>query len=56
MWTLTNIFWLATKELRSLFRDPVMLALIVWGFSLNVYLHAASTTMELHNGALAVVD
>ena len=53
---LVNIFWLGGKELHSLFRDPVLLALIVWGFSLNVYLQAASTTQELHNGAIAVVD
>ncbi len=56
MQSLSNIFWLGTKELRSLFHDPVLLALIVWGFSLNVYLQAASTTQELHDGALAVVD
>jgi|SRR6185437_15595240 len=56
MHRLANIFWLGTKELRSLFRDPVLLALIVWGFSLNVYLQASSTTQELHNGSLAIVD
>jgi ABC-2 type transport system permease protein len=56
MQTLANIFWLGRKELRSLFRDPVLLALILWGFSLNVYLQAASTTQELHNGAIGVVD
>lgn len=53
---LGNIFWLGTKELRSLFRDPVLLALIIWGFSLNVYLQASSTSQELHNASLGVVD
>lgn len=53
---LANIFWLGTKELRSLSRDWVLLALIMWGFSLNIYLHAESGGQELRNGAIAYVD
>ena len=30
MTAFSNIVWLATKELRSLLRDFVMIALIVW--------------------------
>jgi ABC-2 type transport system permease protein len=51
-----NIFWLGTKELRSVARDPVLIVLIVWGFSLNVYLHASGSSQELNNGSIAYVD
>jgi ABC-2 type transport system permease protein len=53
---LANIFWLGTKEIRSLLRDPVLIALIIWAFSLDVYLHAGATSQELHNASLGIVD
>ena len=37
---LENIFWLGTKELRSFFSDFVLLALIVYAFSLAVIAQA----------------
>lgn len=54
--SLTNIFWLGTKELRSFVRDYVLLGLVIWAFSLAVYAQAQSRSQELHNGAIAIVD
>jgi len=52
----SNIFWLGTKELRSFFRDWVLLALVIYQFSLAVLAQAQSNAQELHNASLAVVD
>ena len=56
MRVLANIFWLGTKELRSFFRDWVLLGLVTYSFSLAVMAQAQSTSQELHNASLAVVD
>jgi ABC-2 type transport system permease protein len=56
MHTLTNIYWLGTKELRSFFRDWVLLGLVVYSFSLAVIAQAQSNSQELRNAALAIVD
>jgi ABC-2 type transport system permease protein len=53
---LSNIFWLGTREIRSFFRDWVLLALVVYSFSLAVMAQAQSSSQELHNASLAVVD
>ena len=53
---LGNIFHLGVKELRSLYRDPVLLALIVWAFSLSVYTEATGMSQELQNAPIAIVD
>jgi ABC-2 type transport system permease protein len=56
MHTLSNIYWLGTKELRSFFRDWVLLGLVVYSFSLAVTAQAQSNSQELHNASLAIVD
>lgn len=56
MLMLSNIFWLGTREIRSFFRDWVLLALVVYSFSLAVMAQAQSSSQELHNASLAVVD
>jgi ABC-2 type transport system permease protein len=53
---LSNIYWLGTKELRSFFRDWVLLGLVVYSFSLAVIAQARSNAQELHNASLAIVD
>ena len=53
---LSNVFWLGGKELRSLFKDYVLLALIVYAFSFLVVLQARSNSQELYNASIAVVD
>lgn len=56
MQALSNIFWLGTKELRSFFRDVVLLGLVIYTFSFAVYVQAQSNAQELHNASIAVVD
>ncbi len=51
-----NIFWLGTKELRSFMRDYVLLAFVIYAFSLQIMAQANSYSQEVHNAAVAVVD
>lgn len=51
-----NIFHLGVKELRSLLRDPIMLVLIVWAFSLSIYTAATAMPETLHKAPIAIVD
>ncbi len=52
----SNILNLGIKELRSLARDPTMVALIAWSFSLAIYLGGAGVPETLNNAAIAIVD
>ncbi len=54
--TLSNIFRLGVKELRSLWADKVLLILIVWAFSGAIYSAAKGVSQELHKAPVAVVD
>jgi ABC-2 type transport system permease protein len=56
MRALANIFWLGTKELRSFLRDYVLLGLVVYSFSLAVIAQAQSSSQEVHNASIAIVD
>ncbi len=53
---IAKIFWLGTKELRSLQRDTVVIALLVFSFSLSVYIRAQGTSAEVHNATIGYVD
>jgi ABC-2 type transport system permease protein len=54
--SIANIFWLGTKELRSLLRDYVLLAFVFYAFSLAEMAQARSYSQEVHNAAVGVVD
>jgi ABC-2 type transport system permease protein len=54
--TFSNIFWLGTKELRSFFRDFVLLGLVIYTFSFAVYVQGHSNAQELNNGSVGFVD
>ena len=56
MQTLENIFWLGTKELRSFMRDFVLLGLVIYSFSLAIMAQAQSSSQEVHNASIAIVD
>jgi len=56
MRTLSNIFWLGTKELRSFFSDWVLLGFVIYSFSLAVISQAQSNSQELYHASIAVVD
>jgi len=51
-----NILHLGIKELRSLLRDPVMLVLIVYAFTLSIYSAATVMPETLHKAPIAIVD
>ncbi|ALH95759.1 ABC transporter permease [Acinetobacter equi] len=54
--TIQNIFQLGLKELWSLWRDPMMLILIVYTFTASVYIAATSISDTLHQVPVAIVD
>ena len=53
---LGNIYRLGTKELWSLWRDPMMLVLIIYVFTLAVYTAATAMPETLHKTPIAIVD
>ena len=53
---LHNIYRLGVKELWSLWRDPVMLILILYVFTISVYSAATAVPETLHLAPIAVVD
>lgn len=56
MQAIARIFWLGTKELRSLLGDPVVLALLLYAFTVAVYTRAQGASSEVHNASLGIVD
>ena len=53
---LDNIYRLGIKELWSLWRDPMMLFLIVYTFTVAIYTAGTVTPETLHRAAIAIVD
>ena len=51
-----NVFQLGLKELRGLWRDPVMMILIIYSFSFSVYTESKAMPETLSNAAISVVD
>lgn len=56
MQPLMNIYRLGVKELWSLLRDPMMLVLIVYTFTVSVYTAATAQPDVLHMAPIAIVD
>lgn len=53
---LANIFWLGTKELRSLKGDKVLVAFMLYAFTFSIYTQAKGTSSEVNNASIAFVD
>jgi ABC-2 type transport system permease protein len=53
---LKMIFWLGTKELRSLQHDKVLVVFVLYAFTLAIYSQATGTSSEVHNASIAIVD
>jgi ABC-2 type transport system permease protein len=51
-----NVFRLGVKELWSLARDPMMLVLIAYTFTVSIYVAATAMPESLHRAAIAIVD
>ena len=56
MASLSNIRRLGIKELWSLARDPMMIVLILYTFTVSIYVAATAMPETLHHAAIAVVD
>jgi len=56
MRTISNIFWLGTKELRSFLHDYILLGLVIYAFSVAIVAQAQGSSQEVHNASVAVVD
>lgn len=53
---LSRIFWLGLKEMMSLRRDWVMMALLVWSFTLAPMMEATGVANSVNNASIAFVD
>ena len=53
---LANILWLSAKEFRSLGHDFVLLAFVLYSFTLAIYSQATGMSHELRNASIAIVD
>jgi ABC-2 type transport system permease protein len=53
---LANIYRLAIKELRSIRADPIMLALVIYSFSLAVYTISTGASTEARDLTVGIVD
>lgn len=53
---ISHVYLLGTKELWSILRDPIMLVLIGYGFSLLIYIAATSIPDTLNKVPIAIVD
>ena len=51
-----NVLHLGVKELRSLARDPIMLALIVYSFTFAIYTASTALPETLNKASIAIVD
>jgi ABC-2 type transport system permease protein len=51
-----NVLYLAMKELRSLVRDPILLVLIIYAFTVGIFIAATAVPESLHKAPIAIVD
>jgi ABC-2 type transport system permease protein len=54
--SLSTIFWLALKEVRCFLKDWVLLGLVVYSFSLAIIAQAQSSSQELTQASIGIVD
>lgn len=53
---ISNIVYLAVKELRGMLRDPIMLGLIIFAFTVSIYAAATALPETLNKTPIAIVD
>ena len=54
--SLTNIFWLALKEFRSVLSDKVLVLFVLYAFTWTIYQQATGTSNEVNNASIAFAD
>ncbi len=53
---IVNVYKLGVKEIYSLLRDPVLMGLIIYTFTVAIYTVANGVQTELNNASIAIVD
>lgn len=56
MQSLSNIFWLGTKELRTLSKDLMMILFIIYSFGFSIYTQSTGAGETVNNASVAIVD
>lgn len=56
MQSLSNIFWLGTKELRTLSKDLMMILFIIYSFGISIYTQSTGGGETVNNASVAIVD
>ena len=51
-----HVWHLAVKELRGLMRDPLLLLLVAYAFTLDIYTHATAMPETLNRATIGIVD
>ncbi|MBU3890168.1 ABC transporter permease [Methylosinus sp. KRF6] len=54
--SLSNIFWLGAKELRTLSKDLMMILFIIWSFGVSIYTQSTGAGETVNNASVAIVD
>lgn len=54
--SILNIYNLIIKELKSIWHDKIMFILILYSFSIAIYIGATATSTEIKNASIAFVD
>jgi ABC-2 type transport system permease protein len=54
--SLTNIFWLALKEFRSVLSDKVLVLFVLYAFTWTIYQQATGTSNEVRNASIAFAN
>lgn len=54
--SLTNIYWLALKEFRSVLSDKVLVLFVLYAFTFTIYQQATGTSNEVNNASIAFAD
>jgi ABC-2 type transport system permease protein len=53
---ISKIFWLGTKELRSLWRDKVLVVFLIYSFTFAIYVQSAGSSSDVYNASIGIVD
>lgn len=51
-----HVFHLAIKELRGLLREPLLLVLVIYSFTFDIYTHATAMPETLNRATIGIVD
>lgn len=54
--SISNVFWLSTKEVRSLLSDWFMLGLVIFSFTFSIISMAKNTAQEVHDATIGIAD